>query len=605
MSYQLVPKFDADDLVLRAGGQANIVIFIDYTDDATRRIRDVLSRSLARVAALDLTVGIRFYLPEDASEAAKLAAAAAIAADRQGKFVPMHTALYDLKKEQYTPEKITSLAERIGLNIEQFETDLASDAVAGKIARDRQSARESVPVPHTPMLFVEGQFYDGVWDDTAVLEAMERPFGVRLEIASSAFFRWAASAGLVLIVATVAALLFVNLGWAETYQRWSDTIAGIIFGSFTFELPITIWVNDGLMALFFLVVGIEIKRELVDGELSSLEKAAMPLIGAVGGMVLPALIYTAVNWGRPTAHGWGIPMATDIAFTLGILALLGSRVPTSLKVFVSALAIVDDLGAIVVIALFYGHGFHVQPFIWAGVVLAAMFALNRGKVYQRLPYMLLFVLLWYFVYESGLHATLAGVLTAAAIPSRNSANVVLAATQVKKVFQYQLRNGEAPAGHGVVSILESIVDRLRDPGFHLQHALEGWNNYLILPLFAFFNTGIALAGSGFSLSHPEVAGTMLGLLIGKPLGIWGTAYLATKFGIARLSSDISWLQLFGAATLCGIGFTMSIFIASAALGHDQAQAVKLGILLASLLAGGIGSLILWRANTLAQGRSGS
>ncbi len=350
------------------------------------------------------------------------------------------------------------------------------------------------------------------------------------------------------------------------------------------------------MALFFLIVGIEIKRELVDGELSTLSSAALPLIAAIGGMLVPAAVYALVNWGEPTIKGWGIPMATDIAFTLGILALLGDKIPTSLKVFVSALAIADDLGAIIVIAVFYGHGFQMDQFLFACLVFSFMITLNIGRVYTPTPYLILGAILWYFTHESGLHATLAGVLTAIAIPSRPSAQIKGVALQASRIFAYELRNPDKPAGTGSVLGLQSIIDRLRDPGFHLQHVLESWSNFLILPLFAFFNTGIIIIGASFSLLQPEVLGVILGPLIGKPLGIFVFVYIAVKLGLARLPAEINWTQILGAGLLCGVGFTMSIFISSAAFQGEQLQSVKLAVLLASVLAAILGTIVLMKAS---------
>lgn len=594
MADRLVPDVGSEDVRLTSGGEITIVSFIDYTDAAVRRLRDVFGRSVDRVQALDPTVAIRFCLGDHPSEGARIAASAAIAAHRQGRFAAMHRALYTLDADAYTEDAVTALAGSIGLDLAQFAADLRSPETAAKLEADQKSAQGSSKGPHVPMMFIDGRRYDGVWDDTAILEAMERPFGVRVGMASADFFRWAASAGLVLILATFAALAFVDFGGAATYAHWSETLVGFRFGAFTFDLTVEKWVNDGLMALFFLIVGIEIKRELVNGELSSLDKAAVPLLGALGGMLFPALIFYAVNRGLPTAHGWGVPMSTDIAFTLGILTLMGDRIPTSLKIFVSALAIADDLGAIVVIALFYGAGLDTGALLPAGAIFAAMLALNAGRVYQRMPYLVLGAILWFFVHESGLHATLAGVLTAAAIPSRRPANLQAAALQARSLYRHQISDPEAKASPATISKLKQIVDRLGEPGFHLQHALEKWSSFLILPLFAFFNTGISSRGADFSLLRPEISGTMLGLLLGKSLGIPLTVYAAQKLGIARLSSEISARQLFGASILCGIGFTMSIFIASEAFEGATLQAVKLAILGASVLAAVVGTAVLWR-----------
>lgn len=601
MTFSLSPAIGKDDLLLRQGGKTSVVLFVDYLNPTTRRLRSVFSRSVDRFERINPTVAIRFHISDQNREASERAARAAFAAYQQGRFAAMHAALFDLAESAITHEGLNDLALSLGLDVDQFARDMASDAATSKLANDASSAQASHPVPHSPIVYINGIAYEGVWDENAIVEAMENSFGVRLELASKSFYRWAASAGFVLVLATIAALLFVNLGGHDLYEHWRETLVGITFGDAAFRLPVELWVNDGLMAVFFLIVGIEIKRELLDGELSSPERAALPLIGALGGMIVPALVFAAFNAGTETAHGWGVPMATDIAFTLGILALLGSRVPTSLKVFVSALAIADDLGAILVIAIFYGHGFHVEPALMAIGILAAMAALNIGRVYSRTPYLILGVMLWYFTFESGLHATLAGVLTAAAIPSRPAANLTGAALQAQTVFQHELHSPHTPAAHGSIAVLERIVSGLRDPGFRLQHALEGWSNYLILPLFAFFNTGIVVIGADFTLTQPAVSGAMAGLIFGKSLGIFGSVYLASRLGLAKLSPEVSWTQLFGAACLCGIGFTMSIFIASAAFSGAQLQSVKLAVLLASAIAATIGTVMLWRSATVNAG----
>ena len=317
-------------------------------------------------------------------------------------------------------------------------------------------------------------------------------------------------------------------------------------------------------------------------------------------MAVPAAVFLAVNWGQPTAHGWGVPMATDIAFTLGLMALLGRRVPGTLKVFVSALAIADDLGAILVIAVFYSEGFDLGAALGALAVSAAMLALNRGRVYALAPYLILGVALWALILASGLHATLAGVLTAALIPSRPAANPVGVAAQTTAVLHAETRPDAEGAqdrdiGDRALGVLGEALGRLREPGVHLQHALEGWTNYLVLPLFAFANTGILVVGSSFSLAAPETLGVVLGLALGKPLGIVGACWIAVRLGLARLSSEVSWVQMIGAGSLAGVGFTMSIFIATAAFEGAQLEAVKLAVLLASAASASIGMLILHRA----------
>ena len=587
------------------GAPARLLQYGDYTCPGCRRARDIIRRTRDRLGE---AVFVYRQLPSvRRTPDSEIAARAALAAARQGRFRDMHVALFDAPP-RYDPASVVELARGLGLDAERFRSDLSSDAVTATLAAHREAANEA-GVLVTPSVYVDGRLYDGAWDEESFIEAVQRPLGLRVKLASRDFFDWAASAGLILIAATVLALLVADLGGLGSYEAVRDLPFGLVLGDGAFLLSIGAWINDALMAVFFLLVGIEIKRELIDGELSDLSSAALPLVGALGGMAMPALIYAGTNaiLGGDV-HGWGVPMATDIAFTLGLMTLLGRRVPLSLTVFVSALAVADDLGAIVVIALFYGHGFHLAPFLGALAVLGLMFALNRSTVYARAPYLLLGVVLWACVHESGLHATLAGVLTAAMIPSRRRANVAGVAAQTSAIFDAELDAAavRAPDDEGApskadvrpesMSMLQNALERLREPGYHLERALENWSNFLILPLFAFFNTGIALFAGGTTLASSESLGVIAGLVIGKPVGIVLACWLAVRFGIARLSSEVSWPQIAGAGCLAGVGFTMSIFIATEAFDGAALASIKLAVLVASVLAASLGmALLAWAA----------
>ena len=587
----LAPFDPERDAHLGAPGAAvTMIAYGDYADPFSRPLRDVLRRVADRLAGRAVFVYRHRPAPGDGD--AERAARAAVAARRQGRFWDVHAALYE-RGRGFSEAELRDLATEQGLDAARFMADLDAPETAARVEEDRRSA-EAAGVEHTPALFIDGRRYEGAWDETSIQEAVERPLGLRLRGARERFFAWAASSGLVLVLATLAALAVVNLGGHDAYERLREAPLGLTFGAAAFALPLEVWINDGLMALFFLIVGVEIKREVVSGELSSPRDAALPVIGALGGMAVPAGIYAAINWGGPTAQGWGVPMATDIAFTLGLMALLGRRVPAALKVFVSALAIADDLGAILVIALFYAEGFDAGAALGAGAVLLAMLVLNRGRVYALAPYLILGVVLWACVFASGLHATLAGVLTAVLIPSRPKANPEGVAAQTVAVLHAETR-GQGGVGDRALAVLGEALGRLREPGTHLQHRLEGWTNYLVLPLFAFFNTGIPIVGSSFSPAAPESLGVMAGLVLGKPLGIVAACWLAVRFGVARLSSEIAWPQMIGAGCLAGVGFTMSIFIATAAFEGEQLEAVKLAVLLGSTAAALLGMAVLHRA----------
>jgi NhaA family Na+:H+ antiporter len=375
------------------------------------------------------------------------------------------------------------------------------------------------------------------------------------------FLRLEAAGGILLLLAAVLAMLVENSAASSLYDALLGTPVEIRVGDFEIAKPLLLWINDGLMAIFFFLIGLEVKREFVDGELSEPSRVVLPVIAAVGGMAVPAAIYAAINWGDAAAmKGWAIPSATDIAFALGVLALLGSRVPHTLKLFLMTLAIVDDLGAIVIIAIFYTSDLSLFSLLIAMLALAVLFALNRFRVLALAPYLLVGVILWAAVLKSGVHATLAGVLTALFIP-------------------YAREEGEQ---HTQLEKLE--------------HDLHPAVVYGILPLFAFANTGISFEGLTLdSLLHPVPLGIAAGLFLGNQIGVFGLSWLAVRAGIARLPQGAGWLQLYGVAALCGIGFTMSLFISSLAFepgGPGFAVDDRLGILVGSVASALLGYVIL-------------
>ena len=370
------------------------------------------------------------------------------------------------------------------------------------------------------------------------------------------FFQLEAASGLLLIAAAALALIINNSPLSHLYGGLLDVPVVAQVGALKIAKPLLLWINDGLMALFFLLIGLEVKRELLEGHLSKPSQVVLPGAAAIGGMVVPALIYWFLNRDNPAAlGGWAIPMATDIAFALGVLALLGKRVPVSLKLFLMTLAIIDDLGAIIVIAIFYSHELSTLSLMLAGACLVALIAMNRLGVVKLGPYLVIGLILWVCVLKSGVHATLAGVALAFCIPLRT-------------------RNAES------------------SPLLSLEHALHPWVAFGILPLFAFANAGVSLAGVQLeSFTHHVPMGIAAGLLIGKTVGVFGLTWLAVKAGLAALPNGANWGQLFGVAILCGIGFTMSLFVGSLAFipgSSDYAGMDRMGILTGSILAALIG-----------------
>lgn len=416
------------------------------------------------------------------------------------------------------------------------------------------------------------------------LRAALRPF--------QEFAQLEATSGILLMVATVLALLWANSPWAEEYHGLWQTRLVLGWGDFSLAKPLLLWINDGLMAVFFLVVALEIKRELIEGELSDRRRAVLPVAAALGGMVAPAALYLVLNAGTAAARGWGIPMATDIAFALGVLTLLGRHAPFALKVFLTALAIVDDLGAVAVIALFYTADLSLSSVLMAGAVILLLMACNRLGVRRLLLYGLLGLPLWYFVLRSGIHATVAGVLLAMTVPAQVVVHPRAGQGRRRGAWSWLIGDGRnqsertertvSPRGPGDGS---AMVD---SPMRRLEHGLHPLVTYGILPLFALANAGVSLGGGAVltSLVHPVGLGVVIGLVVGKQVGITLATWLAVRLGVAELPDGVRWRHVYGAACLGGIGFTMSIFIAGLAFSDAATlDTAKRAIFFASILSG--------------------
>ncbi|HEU4643122.1 MAG TPA: Na+/H+ antiporter NhaA [Gemmatimonadaceae bacterium] len=415
--------------------------------------------------------------------------------------------------------------------------------------------------------------------------------------------------GIVLLGTTVVALAWANSPWADGYRHLWEMPLMLGIGGWSMRATLHLLINDGLMAVFFFLVGLEIKREVLAGELKSLRTAALPMLAALGGMIAPAVLYAVVNVGGPGAPGWGIPMATDIAFALGVLALLGERVPVGLKVFLAALAIVDDIGAVLVIALFYSSGVSWVALGAAAALLLVAAGANLAGVRRPWAYGLLGLALWAAVLASGVHATIAGVLLAMAIPVRTRIDEPVFLASARRALDdfdaAAVVTATAPdttvlsntEHHTALEELETLTEQAQPPLVRMEHALQGIVAFGIMPLFALANAGVALSGGAVreAVAHPITMGVMLGLVIGKPLGITGLSWLAVRTGIAALPRGVSWPMIAGAGVLGGIGFTMALFIAGLAFPDGALlEAAKLGILAASTLAGVTGWLLLRR-----------
>ena len=429
---------------------------------------------------------------------------------------------------------------------------------------------------------------------------------------ATALYRWAraplvafieteASGGLVLMATMVAALVWANSPWAGSYHDFWHAHFHVALGGLELDLSVAHWINDGFMAVFFFLVGLEIKRELISGELASARRAALPIMAAVGGMVVPALLYFAWNSTGPESRGWGVPMATDIAFALGVLALLGDRVPLGLKVFLTALAIVDDLGAVLVIAVFYTDALSF-PHLASGLALiAGLFLLNRFGVRRVGVYISVGVVVWYLFLESGVHATIAGVLVAATIPHHviyDRARFTRRIRTALDVLDHQPDPGtdeDEVQREVAMEIVHEATERWGSPLHRLEHHLAPWVSYGIMPVFALANAGVPIDPGGFlGLFRESVPlGIVLGLFVGKQIGVFAFSWVAVRLNLAALPEGATWRSLYGVGVLAGIGFTMSLFVANLAFDDPQLlEAAKVGVLTASLLAGVVGSAVV-------------
>jgi len=405
------------------------------------------------------------------------------------------------------------------------------------------------------------------------------------------FTKIESAGGILLIVATVLALIIANSGWANIYESLWKLEFTIGTDEFHLTEPILAWINDGLMAIFFFLVGLEIKRELLAGELSSPKKAALPIIAALGGMVVPALIFVFFNKGTNAITGWGIPMATDIAFSIGILSLLGKRVPLALKVFLVAFAIVDDIGAIVVIALFYSAHIHWAALFIALALLALLFVFNSLNIKYLPLYILTGLVIWFLFLEAGIHPTIAGVLVAFSVPANRK--ILLHDFNLKmsnNLEDFENKPGHHPIvlSHGQLAAIDNMqsqLNKVQSPLQKLEHGLHGFVTFFVMPVFAFANAGVVLGGAGLATFNTLTLSIAGSLVFGKIAGIFLFSFLTVKLGLSALPDKVNWHHIFGAGILGGVGFTMSLFISNLAYdNHLLINEAKLGILLGSLVA---------------------
>jgi Na+:H+ antiporter, NhaA family len=603
-SARLSPPVDAERDHVSGSGRVTLVEFGDYECRYCRRAH----RGILRVRDEHLPGQLRYvfrHLPNRrVHKHAELAAEAAEAAATQGKFWEMHEYLLTHQRS-LERDGLVHAARAIDLDVDRFARELDDHVHAARVREDIASAERS-GASATPTFFVDGRRYDGPWDAESLLEAVTKPLGWRLRVIAAQFAGLSISSGLLMLAAALVALVWANSPWRGSYRDVLQMPLTIGLGRVSLPLSVQDWVNDGLISVFFLVVALEIRRELTSGDLADARRAALPMAAAVAGMACPALCYLLLNPHSATSRAWGVPMGTDTAFALGLLALLGPRVPQSLRVFVAAATIVDDIGSIVVIAIFYSTAVALPRLALAAVVWGIALALNRARIYGALPYALVGVVLWLAVLRSGVHPTLAGVLLAIAIPTRGVPGTRGLLAQAESVFQSieaPVVGDRTPARYqAAVRALERLVGRLLSPAQRFARDLEPWSSYLILPLFAFVNAGVELSVTARAFLEPVAVGVILGLLVGKPLGISLGAWLAVRVGVATRPVDLAWPQIIGAGFVCGVGFTMAFLIANVVFTDPQTLAlVKLSILVASVAAGGVG----WAVLSTVHRRSGS
>jgi Na+:H+ antiporter, NhaA family len=468
-----------------------------------------------------------------------------------------------------------------------------------RVDADVESA-EASGVVITPTFFINDRRYDGPWDITSFAEALVGTLGHRLRTAALDFTDWAPSAGILLLGATILALVLTNSALGFGFLAFWEHHFGLTSGGVAFEMSLLHWISDGLLTIFFLVVGLEIKREFTVGHLANWRSAALPVAAAIGGILVPAILYLALVREGPWIRGWGVPTATDTAFAVSLLVMMGSRVPKSLRVFLTTAAIVDDIGAIIVVAVFYSGTLDLRYVAVAIAVIGALALLNRARVYRAAPYLFFGVLLWAAMYASGLHPTMAGAILAFFIPTRPPANLRALMAQADAILISesnrdgdQLRLGPSlPA----LRALDTIHDRLESPADRMLRYIDIPSTYIVLPLFALANAGVAVTMDAIHGHGTLMVAIMAGLMLGKPLGLISASRLAVWLGIAVKPNDYSWRQLVGAGTLAGIGFTISLFIANQAFPDPgDFSAAKIAILTASTLSAVIGAAILWIA----------
>jgi Na+:H+ antiporter, NhaA family len=582
--------------------QLTILIYGDFLCPYCRRLRLVLDR--LRIALGERMAYVFRHFPnERAHPGAQLLSIGAEAAARQGRYFEMHDALYG-REPPIDESALLGIAASLGLDMERFTRDLRDSVLRQRVEEDLADGRRN-GVTGTPTIFIDGVRYDGAWDFHSMLEALEQPVGARVQRTARAFANLPTSAGLVLLAAAAAAMLWANSPFGSFYRRLVGAQLGLGPPGHMLSLSIASWCAEGLLAVFYLILGLEIRRERVSGSLADWRAAAAPALASLGAIAAPALLYRALNPG-PTSAGWSIPADTGIAFTLAVLALFGQRASAGLKVFVATYAVADDVLSILILAVFYPHTLDPKWLLLGAGALLAMVIFNRWRIYAVWPYLTATVGLWLSLHFAGVSGALSGIALAAFLPLRPAPKVIpllaQAATalaelehaehELKRSGDPRRRLQQEPVWDWASRNLSAAAERLLSPAERVERAVEPWSTYLVLPLFAFTAAGVSLNANFSPPQAPAVfAGIALGLAVAKPIGWMLLPWIAARAGFAVLPSDTSRLAFVGAGLLCGIGDPLSLFMADQAFQGGAYPAIaKIGVLAGSVLAAVFGAV---------------
>jgi NhaA family Na+:H+ antiporter len=563
--------------------QVTLVEYGSYLCSYCHTAHEVVARLRDRFGDR-MRYGYRHLPLTDRDEATRAAVLAEYVAAETGEFWPVHDTL--MRRNPILEEgDLDAIAAEFGVPPHPEWDEGKKRAAKMRVREDALSGLRS-GARVTPTFFINGRRYEGAWDEAA-------------HAASVVFARWAPSTGVLLLVMTVVAVVVSNTALGPAFLALWELPVGFRVGTSEFSLSLVDWANHGLLTVFFLVVGLEIKRELTVGRLASRRAAALPLLAAAGGMIVPAIIYLLIA-PQQYAHVWGATIATDTAFAIALMILLGHRAPVELRVFLTAAVVADDLVAIAVVALVYSGAIDLAWLAASAGCMVGLVLLNRSHVYGAMPYAVLGIALWFSLHEAGIHATLAGVVLAAATPTRPPPNLSALLAQAQAVIDAETRlTGEALVRHGpsepALRALDTVHERIESPASKLHRAAEPWSSYVVLPVFALANAGVVWSADVLVGRGRLMVAIVLALVLGKTVGIVLGAWLAVRTGVASRPTTYSWRHVTGAGALGGIGFTMSLFIAGQALDGADYAAAKLAIFAASLIAGVAGTAILWGA----------